>query len=153
MATGANKRPCLVAPLVYIRVHELPVFQVSRNSNALRIHICHRRTHTDQLSNFAKTVFIRRNKCLFLVTQNLVTYLLTPVWSALCPPALETTQKKSISPVFTDNMDFILQSVFYFVAMRSANASASSICAQKYSLPMRLSNPAFSIICIGCSFT
>lgn len=27
----------------------------------------------------------------------------------------------------------------------------SSICLQKYSLPMRLSNPAFSIICIGCS--
>lgn len=61
--------------------------------------------------------------------------------------------KKSISPAFTDNMDFILQSVFYFVTMRSANASASSICAQKYSLPIRLSKPAFSIICIGCSFT
>jgi len=27
--------------------------------------------------------------------------------------------KKSISPAFTDNMDFILQSVFYFVTMQS----------------------------------
>ena len=95
------------------RVHELPVFQVSRNSNALRIHICHRRTHTDRLLNFAKTVFIRRNKCLFLVTQNLVIYLRAPVWSALGPPALETTQTPTIifNIIFTKTMHFILQRV------------------------------------------
>ena len=31
----------------------------------------------------------------------------------------EPGAKKSISPAFTDNMDFILQSVFYFVTMQS----------------------------------
>ena len=55
-----------------------------------------------------------------------------------------------MSSVFRRHRSYDI-SLFYLAAIRSARASASSICLQKYSLPMRLSNPAFSIICIGCS--
>ena len=59
-------------------------------------------------------------------------------------------KKRPMSSVFRRHRSYDI-SLSYLAAIRSARASASSICLQKYSLPMHLSNPAFSIICIGCS--
>ena len=63
VATGANEHPCAVAPLGYIPVPELPACkQVQSISNAFAFISARGEHHPRRLSNFAKTVFIKKRK-------------------------------------------------------------------------------------------
>ena len=69
LATGINAHPCAVMPHGYIPVPALPdKCQVLRSSNSLCNHICQQTNIILRLSNFAKTVFIEKNKAHFLET-------------------------------------------------------------------------------------